>query len=388
MKTIEDFNLKGKKVIIRCDFNVPISKGKILDDTKIRKSLKTINYATKQGAKVILLSHLGRVNNKNDQKKYTLKPIAERLSELLKKEVLFISQTTGAKVTNAVSRMKNKQIILLENTRFEDLDKEKESQNNKALAKKWASLGDIFINDAFGCIHRAHASNVGICDYLPSGIGLLVKEELGNLKKITKNIKKPYTVILGGAKVSDKIGMINTLAEKADYLLIGGQMAFTFLKAAGFNVGLSPVQNDSLAYCIDMLNKYESKIILPIDIVTESDDTNIRFINEIKDDEIGYDIGPESIKVFKQYIEDSKTIFWNGPVGYYENEKYENGTKKLLEIISNTKCISVVGGGDMASAAAYFSCKTKLTHVSTGGGATLKLIEGKTLPALKAIDEK
>lgn len=392
-KSIKDYDIKDKKVIIRCDLNVPIDNGIITDDNRIQESLKTIKYAIKKGAKVILLSHLGRIKTAEDKTKYTLKPVADRLSELLNKKVIFIDQTRGPKVQETINKMKAKQVILLENTRFEDLDGKKESSNDAALADYWATLGDIFINDAFGTAHREHASNVGLANRLPNGIGLLMEKELKFLSKAINKPKKPYTVILGGSKVSDKIGLIDNIAAQADYLLIGGAMAFTFLKAAGFEVGKSLVQPESIDYCIDVLNKYEDKIILPIDIVTSMEikaetPINQRFINEIEENEIGLDIGPRTVKVFKQYLEGSKTIIWNGPVGYFELTPFAQGTKALLEIISQTKAVTILGGGDTASAAIQMGYQDKISHISTGGGASLELLEGKELPALAVINEK
>ena len=392
-KTIQDYDLSGKKVIIRCDFNVPIENGIIKDESRIKKSLKTIRYARKNNAKVILMSHLGRVKTKEDKQKYTLKPIAESLSKHLRKKVIFIDQTRGEKLEKAIDNMKERDVILIENTRFEDLDGKKESNNDKQLGKYWASLGDIFINDAFGTIHRTHASNVGIASNLPNGIGFLVQEEIKKLTKLTDNPKKPYTIILGGAKVSDKVGVISNLITKADYILIGGGMAFTFLKAAGFNIGNSLCEKEKLSFCKEMLDKYEDKLILPIDVITANEikpnvQTHERFINEIKDGEIGLDIGPKTLEVFKQYIEDCKTIFLNGPVGIFEIKEFENGTKKLLDIITSTKAYIVVGGGDTIRAVDTFNYQDKISHISTGGGASLTFLEGINLPALDIIDEK
>ena len=392
-KTIQDYDLSGKKVIIRCDFNVPIEDGIIKDESRIKKSLKTIRYARKNNAKVILMSHLGRVKTKEDKQKYTLKPIAESLSKYLRKKVIFIDQTRGKKLEKAIDNMKEKNVILIENTRFEDLDGKKESNNNKDLGKYWASLGDIFINDAFGTIHRSHASNLGIASNLPSGLGFLTKDEIKKLTKLTDKPKKPYTIILGGAKVSDKIGVISNLINRADYILIGGGMAFTFLKAAGFNIGSSICEKEKISYCREILDKYPDKLILPIDIITatemkENVKTHERFINEIEEDEIGLDIGPKTLEVFKQYLDDCKTIFWNGPMGCFEIQEFENGTKKLLDIITNTKAYTVVGGGDTARAAVTFNYQDKISHVSTGGGASLAFLEGINLPALDIIDEK
>ena len=392
-KTIKDYDLSGKKVIIRCDFNVPIENGIIKDESRIKKSLKTIRYARKQGAKVILMSHLGRVKTIEDKEKYTLKPVAERLSKLLRKKVKFINETRGQNLENAIDNMKDKDVILIENTRFEDLDGKKESNNDKKLGKYWASLGDIFINDAFGTIHRSHASNLGIASNIPNGLGFLVEEEIKKLTKLTNKPRKPYTIILGGAKVSDKIGVISNLITKADYILIGGGMAFTFLKAAGFNIGSSLCEREKLAYCKEMLENYPDKLILPIDVITATEikdntKTHERFINEIEEDEMGLDIGPRTLEVFKQYLDDCKTIFWNGPVGCFETKGFENGTKELFEIITNTKAYTLVGGGDTARAAATFNYENKISHVSTGGGASLAFLEGIELPALKIINEK
>ena len=392
-KTIKDYELNGKKVIIRCDLNVPIENGIIKDITRIKASLKTIRYARKMNAKVILLSHLGRIKTEEDKQKNTLKPVAEELSKLLRKKVTFIDQTRGEKLENAIKNMKNRDVILIENTRFEDLDGKKESSNDKQLGQYWASLGDIFINDAFGTIHRSHASNLGIASNLPNGIGFLVEKEIKNLTKLTNKPKKPYTIILGGSKVSDKIGVINNLITKADYILIGGGMAFTFLKAAGFGIGSSICEKEKISFCKELLDKYQDKLILPIDIITGSEikeNTSIheRFINEIEEDEIGLDIGPKTIEVFKQYLDDCKTIFWNGPVGYFEIKEFSNGTKELLNIITNTKAYTLVGGGDTARAAVTFNYQDKISHISTGGGASLEFLEEVSLPALDIIDEK
>lgn len=392
-KTIKDYNLNNKKVIIRCDFNVPIENGIIKDESRILASLETIEYAIKNNAKVILLSHLGRIKAESDKKKYTLKPVAQRLSELLKRKVIFVSETRGKKVEEKINNMKCQDVVLLENTRFEDLDGQKESGNDPELGKYWASLGDIFINDAFGTIHRSHASNLGIASYIQSGLGFLVVKEINELEKLLKNPKKPYVIILGGSKVSDKIGVISNLITKANYILIGGGMAFTFLKAAGFNIGMSLCEEDKIDYCQDLLKKYEDKIILPIDTITATNiekKSNIseRFINEIQEDEIGLDIGPKTIKVFKQYLEGSKTIFWNGPVGYFEIKEFSQGTKKMCEIIASTKAYSIVGGGDTARAVVEMGYQDKMSHISTGGGASLTFLEGTKLPALEIINEK
>ena len=391
-KTIKDYNLKGKKVIIRCDFNVPIEDGIVKDDNRIRKSLRTIRYARKEGAKVILLSHLGRVKTEEDKEKYSLKPVCEVLSKLLRKKVKFFDNTRGKEIEEYINNMKEKDVVLLENTRFEDLNDKKESKNDRALGKYWASLGDIFINDAFGTMHRSHASNVGISKQLDSGIGFLAEKEIKELSKLN-NPRRPYTIILGGSKVSDKINLIQNLAKNADYLLIGGAMAFTFLKAAGFSVGSSLCEKDEISFCQKMLDKYPNKIILPIDVVVSteiSSDGKIctRFINEIEEDEIGLDVGKKTIEVFKQYIDDSKTIFWNGPMGYFEINKFSKGTKNLCDIVASSKAYKIIGGGDTARAVSEMGYEKQMNHISTGGGASLSFLEDAKLKALEFIDEK
>ena len=381
MKTIKDFDLTNKKVIIRVDFNVPIKDGIIKDDTRIIESLKTINYAINNNAKVILMSHLGRVKTIED-KVNTLKPVALRLSKLLNKEVKFVEETRGSILENAINELNPGDVLLMENTRFEDIDGKKESSNDENLGKYWASLADIYINDAFGTAHRAHASNVGIASNIASGVGFLIEKELDNLLPAINNPSKPFTVILGGAKVSDKIGVIENLVNKADYILIGGAMAFTFLKAKGIEIGSSLLDEESIEFCNNILNKYEDKIILPIDVVTDIKEC---FITDITKEEKGLDIGPKTVKLFKQYLEISKTIIWNGPVGMFEEEKYSFGTKGICEVLKTIDAIKIAGGGDTASAINSFNYSDTFTHISTGGGASLELLEGKELPGIAII---
>lgn len=392
-KTIRDYDLNEKKVIIRVDFNVPIKNGIITDDNRIKESLETIKYAISNNAKVILLSHLGRVKSDLDRENNTLKPVAYRLSELLDMDVMFIEETHGEILENAVKDMQPGEVILVENTRFEDIDGNKESGNDIELGKYWASLGDIYINDAFGTAHRAHASNVGIASNLPNGIGFLIEKELNNLELAITNPKRPFSVILGGSKVSDKIGVIENLVTKADHILIGGGMAFTFLKATNLPIGKSLLDSDNIEFCKTMLDKYADKIVLPIDVVCATsmdDNSNYRncFISDIKDNEIGLDIGTGSIKVFKDILSDSKTVIWNGPVGMFENENYANGTKALCEVLKEMDATTILGGGDTASAAINFGYKDAFTHISTGGGASLELLEGKVLPGINIIADK
>ena len=387
-KTIRDFDLNNKKVIIRVDFNVPIKDGIIIDDSRIKSSLPTINYALEHNAKVILLSHLGRIKTEEDKEKNTLEPVALRLSELLNKEIIFIDETRGKIIEDEINNMNAKDIILLENTRFEDLSGNKESSNDTELGKYWASLGEIFINDAFGTCHRNHASNVGIATYLPSGIGLLVEKELNYLN--IKNCERPITFILGGSKVSDKIKLIENLVNVSDYILIGGGMAFTFLKANGIEVGKSILDEENIDFCKNILSKYPEKIILPNDTVVKDLDGNIKniFITDVKENDIGLDIGHSTIKLFKQFLEESKTIIWNGPLGKFEEKPFDSGTKEICEILNDLNIKKIVGGGDTASALKQLKLEHSVDYISTGGGASLELLEGKELPGIKVIDEK
>ena len=386
MKTIRDFDLKNKKVLIRVDFNVPIKDGVITDDNRIKESLETINYAINGQAKVILFSHLGRVKEEADKEKNSLFPVSKRLSELLGKEVVFVNETRGRKLEDAINSMNNGDVLLVENTRFEDVPGKKESGNDLELGKYWASLGDIFINDAFGTAHRAHASNVGIASNLSCGIGFLIEKELNNMLPVIENPKKPFTIILGGSKVSDKIGVIENLIDKCNYILIGGGMAFTFLKAKGYDIGKSLCEDDYLEYCKKLLSK-TNKIVLPIDFVVSKslDSGECRVTKDIKIDEIAFDIGPETIELFKkEFISYSNTIIWNGPMGVFENPLYQNGTKGICEAFKSGQTI-VVGGGDTASAVINLGYKDRVSHISTGGGASLELLEGKQLPGIEVI---
>lgn len=392
-KTIRDYDLSGKKVIIRVDFNVPIKDGEITDDNRIKASLETINYAISNNAKVILMSHLGRIKTKEDKIKNTLEPVALRLSELLDKEIIFVDETRGKILEDAISELKPGEILLMENTRFEDLNNKAESSNSEELGKYWASLGDIYINDAFGTSHRSHASNVGIASNLPNGIGFLIEKEIKEIEQTIKNPQRPFTVILGGSKVKDKIGVIENLVNIADYILIGGAMAYTFLKASGIEIGSSLLDEESIDFCKNILKKYSDKIILPIDSVNAleiSDEVTPRecFINEIKENEIGLDIGYNTVKLFKQYLQKSKTIIWNGPLGYFEIENFSNGTKKICEVLKDIDAKKIVGGGDTGAAIIEFGYKDSVSFISTGGGASLEMLEGKKLPGIEIIEDK
>lgn len=392
-KTIVDYNIDGKRVIIRCDLNVPIENGVITDDNRIRESVETIKYAVDAGAKVIILSHLGRVKTEEDKKENSLLPVSVRLSELLGFQVKFIPFTRGPEVENAVKSMKDGDVILLENTRFEDILGNKESGNDPELGKYWASLGDVFINDAFGTAHRAHASNVGIATYLPSGIGFLVKKELDTLGEAIRDPKRPFVVILGGSKVADKIGVIENAVKIADTVLIGGGMTYTFLKALGYNIGTSIVDDSNLDFCKRVYEENKDKIVLPVDVVVGTSmmqETGSRLvdINGIGTNEMGLDIGVATISKFKQILLNAKTVIWNGPVGVFEIDKFANGTRKLCEILANIPAKVIIGGGDSAAAAIKFGFKDKYTHISTGGGASLEMLEGKKLPGIEVIQDK
>lgn len=390
-KSITDLNLTGKRVIIRCDFNVPMKNGEITDDTRIVESLDTIRYAVGERAKVILMSHLGRIKEESDKSKNTLAPVAERLSELLHRPVLFINKTRSDTLIKTVQEMNEGDILLVENTRFEDLDGKKESGNDDELATYWANLGDIFINDAFGTIHRSHASNVGIGSKLPNAIGFLVEKELKALSRLD-NPEHPYIVILGGSKVADKIGVIKNLIEKADKIIIGGGMAFTFLKAAGYSIGSSILDEENIEFCKQMLTNYPGKIILPVDVqaATSLEDENSRIvkINELSATEKGLDIGPETVQEFCDILKTAKTVVWNGPLGVYENPKYCIGTEQVLRFLTDNHIDTILGGGDIVAAASQLGYKDKVSHASTGGGATLEYLEGKSLPGLEVIADK
>ena len=389
MKTIKDMNLENKKVLIRCDFNVPMKEGHISDDTRITAALPTIKYCLDQNAKVILFSHLGRVKEESDLAKNNLAPVAKRLEELLDQKVTFVEKTRGEELENAINNMNSRDIILVQNTRYEDLDGKKESKNDPELGAYWASLGDVFVNDAFGTIHRAHASNVGIASHLDSCIGFLIEKELNALKELD-NPTHPFVVVLGGAKVADKIGVIENLVTKADKILIGGGMAFTFLKAEGYEVGKSLLDEENLEFCKNILKDYKDKIVLPVDVAvtteySENEPYQTKEIKEISENEQGLDIGPKTVELFESYLKEASIAVWNGPLGVYEFEKYKKGTDDLLKYAVENDIKIILGGGDIVAAASLAGYKDKVYHASTGGGATLEYLEGKTLPGLEAI---
>lgn len=392
IKTIRDYDLENKTVLIRCDFNVPMKDGIIKDYNRIEQSLKTIKYAIDRNAKVVLFSHLGRIKTEEDKKKNTLKPVAEALANYLEIPIKFVNVTRGKVLEESVKELMPGEVLLVENTRFEDLDGKKESKNDPELGKYWASLGDIYINDAFGTAHRSHASNVGIATHLPSGIGFLIEAELNIMKATIDKAEKPFIVILGGAKVSDKIGVIENLVNIADKILVGGGIANTFLKAKGYNMGKSLVDIESIPFCEKMLEEYEDKIITPIDVVSAkeiSDDVDVKKsnISDLDDDDIVLDIGKSTIELFGSYLKDSATIIWNGTVGMTELKNFINGTKQLCDIISKEVATTIIGGGDTAGAVIALGYGEKMSHISTGGGASLALLEGKELPGITVISE-
>ena len=389
MKTLKDINIENKKVLIRCDFNVPMKEGKITDDTRITAALPTIKYCLEKNAKVILFSHLGRVKEASDLEKNNLAPVAKRLEELLGQPVTFIDKTRGEELENDINNMKEKDIILVQNTRYEDLEGKKESKNDPELGAYWASLGDVFVNDAFGTIHRAHASNVGIASHLNSCVGFLIEKELTALQELD-NPKHPFVVVLGGAKVADKIGVIENLVKKADKILIGGGMAFTFLKAEGYEIGNSLLDQENIEFCQKVIKEHPDKIVLPVDVAvtteySEKEDYKVKDISDLEYNEMGLDIGPSTEKLFENYLKEASIAVWNGPLGVYEFEKYKQGTDHILKFVVDNNIKIILGGGDIVAAASQSGYKEKVYHASTGGGATLEYLEGKKLPGLEAI---
>ena len=395
--TVKDVELKGKKVLVRVDFNVPVKDGVITNDNRITAALPTIKYILEQGGRAILFSHLGRVKEEADKEGKSLAPVAADLAAKLGQDVKFIPGVTrGAELEAAVNALEDGQVLLVENTRFEDVDGKKESKNDPELGKYWASLGDgIFVNDAFGTAHRAHASNVGISANVEKAVaGFLLENEIAYIQEAVENPERPFVAILGGSKVSDKIGVIENLLEKADKVLIGGGMTYTFFKAQGIEIGNSLVEEDKLDVAKALLEKSNGKLILPVD----SKEANaFADYTEVKDTEgeavdpgfLGLDIGPKSIAKFDQELTGAKTVVWNGPMGVFENPDFQAGTIGVMDaIVKQPGVKSIIGGGDSAAAAINLGRADKFSWISTGGGASMELLEGKELPGLAALTDK
>lgn len=377
MKTIKEFELTGKKVILRSDFNVSIKDGKIISNERITAELPTINYLIEKGAKVIIMSHLGKIKGEEDKKKNTLYIVYEELLKLINTKIIFSPATQGKILEEKISFLQNGEVLLMENTRYEDLENKKESNCDEELSRYWASLGDIFINDAFGMTHRKHASNYGISKFLPTGIGFLIESEIKGLAPILEP-EKPFTIIMGGAKLEDKLSLIKSLVPKCDKLLLGGGIANTFL-AVSVSIGKSLVSPDLIEEARNLLSIYKERIIMPVDVkVLAKNGTEVKDISNIASDDIIFDIGPKTIELYKKHIENSETIFLNGTVGKYEEEGFEDGTKEILDAVSKTEAYSVIGGGDALSSAEYFKIND-FSFISTGGGATLNYIATEKL---------
>lgn len=395
-KTILDVQLKSKKVIMRVDFNVPMQNGEISDENRIVAALDSIKYILNQGGKLILLSHLGRVKTEEDKKNNSLAPVAKRLSQHLNLDVQFVPFTRGKEVEVAIESLEDGQVVMLENTRFEDVDGKKESNNDAALGQYWASLADIFVNDAFGTAHRAHASNVGISTYIETSVaGFLLEREIKFIGETIANPDRPLVAVLGGAKVSDKINVIKKLLEVADYVIITGAMAYTFYLAQGYDVGLSKVEKDKVDLALELLDIAQGKIVLGTDVVTAKDfdpesERNVRSKSEIPSDEMGMDVGPETLNTYFKYIEQAKTVIWNGPLGVFEFPRFAEGTKGFAKKLVDLKdsVTTIIGGGDSAAAVIQFGYEKDFAHISTGGGASLEYLEGKVLPGIACVDDK
>ncbi|MGL5973452.1 MAG: phosphoglycerate kinase [Oscillospiraceae bacterium] len=390
-KTVKDIKVKGRTVLVRCDFNVPLKDGVITDDKRIKASLETIEYLIENGAKIVLMSHLGRPKGEFKEE-FSLKPVAERLSKYLNKTVQLSKDVAGEDSIEKAKALKEGDILLIENVRFVV----GETKNDSVFSKQLASLGDIFVNDAFGTAHRAHSSTVGISEYLTSVAGFLIEKELKFLGEAINKPERPFVAILGGSKVSDKIGVIESLIEKVDVILIGGAMAYTFLRAQGFEIGNSLVEADKLNLASNLISKAKEKnveFILPLDSVAgESFAENCENYNtddkNIKQGYMGLDIGTKTVELFDGYIKNAKTVILNGPMGVFEWSNFANGTKGVIKSLADSNCISIVGGGDSAAAAEIMGFADKMTHVSTGGGASLEFLEGKILPGVDCLSDK
>ena len=392
-KTIKDIEWKGKRALVRCDFNVPLKEGTIADDTRIRAAMPTIEYLVQNGAKVVLMSHLGRPDGE-PKPEFSLKHVADRLAELLGAPVKFIPSPTVVddEVKEAAANLEEGQCMLLENLRY----RKEETKNGADYAKELASLGDVFVNDAFGTAHRAHASTAGCADYIPCVSGFLIEKEVKFLGQAVEDPERPFVAIMGGSKVGDKIKVIENLLDKVDALLIGGGMAYTFFKSQGYEIGKSILDEPNIDLAAELLQKAEEKgvrMMLPVDTVCAKEFSNdaehaAYFVDEIPEDMMGLDIGPETVKAYKAVLETAKTVVWNGPMGVFEMENFAVGTKAIAEILAGLDATTVIGGGDSAAAVEQFGLADKMTHISTGGGASLEFLDGKVLPGIAVIEEK
>ena len=393
-KTVRDIDVKGKKVIVRCDFNVPQDKeGNITDDIRITSALPTISYLVEQGAKVILMSHLGRPDGEANMK-YTLKPVADRLSELLGKSVLFISapEVVNEEVSKAAAGLGDGDVMLLENVRF----RKEETKNGAAFSKELADLAEIFVNDAFGTAHRAHSSTAGVADHLPAVSGFLIEKEVKFLGSAVEAPERPFVAIMGGAKVADKILVIENLLTKVDTLIIGGGMAFTFLKSMGYEIGKSILDAENVGLAAELIKKAEAKgvkFVLPVDVIAAQEFSNEVETKEFDADHIpqgwmGLDIGEKSIALFRDELKNAKTVIWNGPVGAFEMSNFAKGTIEVAKALAEIDAVTIIGGGDSAAAVEQFGLADKMTHISTGGGASLEFLEGKELPGIAVLQDK
>ncbi|MDI6716252.1 MAG: phosphoglycerate kinase [Actinomycetota bacterium] len=386
-KTVRDIDVSNKRVLVRVDFNVPLSNGIVTDNSRIKAALPTLEYLINHGAKVILMSHLGRPKGFDD--KYKLDPVAQTLADLLGREVKKVDAIVGNEVKEAVDKMGPGDVLLLENLRFD----EREKKNDPEFARALANLADIYVNDAFGASHRAHASIVGVSQYLPAVAGFLLEKEVDTLTSILEKPERPFVAVLGGSKVSDKIGVIDKLLDVVDALLIGGGMAFTFLKAKGYEVGSSLLEEDKIDFCLQVIKKAEQKDIalyLPSDVVIAQEispdaEAMVVSVSAIPQGWMGLDIGPDTILVYQGVIKSAKTVFWNGPMGVFEIDQFSRGTEEIAKAIAQSDAVSIVGGGDSIAALKKFHLEDKISFISTGGGASLELIEGKPLPGVEAL---
>jgi len=393
-KIVTDLNVVGKTVLVRVDFNVPMKNSVITDDNRIIQALPTINHLLDNNAKVVLFSHLGRVKTEEDKAGKSLLPVAKKLEEFLGKKVKFIPFTRGIELETAIKELNNGEVLMFENTRFEDIDGKKESKNDPELGKYWASLGDVFVNDAFGTAHRSHASNVGVASNVSEvAAGFLLEKEIKFIGGAVDDPARPFVAILGGAKVGDKIGVIKNLLDKADKILIGGGMSYTFFKAMGYEVGTSICELDKLDLAKELLKLGKGKLVLIDDLkLTKefSNDAEIRVAttDDIHSDEMGLDIGPKTLTKYSEILKDAKTVVWNGPMGVFEFSNFAGGTIGICEALANLDdAITIIGGGDSAAAVIQNGYADKMTHISTGGGASLEYLEGKDLPGVSCIDD-